>query len=142
MRAAVGVVLELPQMDELVDRPGVGLEVANEVPVMASLTERRKTDFLVELHRLGHRADAERIGSQLVESPQDLLDQSGLQAAMNGIPYSKRFGPWFGISSRSSDPASAFSLEPRELTLLGRRFRRWNVGFSGRRQPRADSLSV
>src|SRR6516164_8756385 len=66
MRAPVGVVLELPQMDELVDRPSVGLEVTNEVPVVASLMECRKAELLVELYRLGHCADAQRIGPQLV----------------------------------------------------------------------------
>ena len=33
----VGVVIKLPKMDELVDRAGVGLEVANELLVMAAL---------------------------------------------------------------------------------------------------------
>ena len=38
----VGVVIKLPEMDELVDRAGVGLEVAHELLVMAALLERGK----------------------------------------------------------------------------------------------------
>src|SRR5262249_34498997 len=67
MRAPIGVVLERPQMSKLVYRPSAGLEVADEVLVVASLLERREAKFLVELHRLGHRTDAERIGPQLVQ---------------------------------------------------------------------------
>jgi hypothetical protein len=81
--APVGVVLELLQMDKLIDRPGVGLEVADEVLVVASLTKRRKAEFLVELHRLGDRAD----GSVEVLNSYRALDQSGRRAAISGIPY-------------------------------------------------------
>jgi hypothetical protein len=66
MCAPVGVVLKLPQMDDLVNRPCVGLEVADEVLIVASLTQCREAEFLVELHRFGHRAHAQRIGPQLV----------------------------------------------------------------------------
>src|SRR4051812_44326545 len=65
--AAVGVVLELPHMDELVDRAGVALEVADQVLRMAALFEGRKSELLIELHRLGHLADIERVGPKFVE---------------------------------------------------------------------------
>ena len=38
----VGVVIKLPKMDELVDRAGVGLEVANELLVMAAFLSAGK----------------------------------------------------------------------------------------------------
>ena len=41
MRSPVGVVLKLPQMDDLVNRPGVGLEVADEMLIVASLMQYR-----------------------------------------------------------------------------------------------------
>ncbi len=37
----VGIVVKLPEMDELVNRASVGLEVAQELFVMAALLERR-----------------------------------------------------------------------------------------------------
>src|SRR5215831_17420310 len=40
----VGVVIKLPEMDELVDRASVGLEVAHELLVMAALLERREAE--------------------------------------------------------------------------------------------------
>ena len=40
--ASVGVVIKLPEMDKLVDRAAVGLEVAHELLVMAALLERGK----------------------------------------------------------------------------------------------------
>src|ERR1700730_16928532 len=54
-------------MHKLIDRAGIALEVPDELLVLPAPLERRKAEFLVELHRLGHRADAERVGSQLVE---------------------------------------------------------------------------
>src|SRR5215467_13271503 len=68
MRAPVGVVLELPQMYKLVDRPSVGLEVADEVLVVASLLECREAEFLVELHRLGAYTSSTRTGPLGVSS--------------------------------------------------------------------------
>src|SRR4249920_1309094 len=65
--AAVGVVLELPHMDKLVDRAGVALEIADQVLRMAALFEGRKSELLIELNRLGHLADIERVGPKFVE---------------------------------------------------------------------------
>jgi hypothetical protein len=47
MCAPVGVVLKLPEMDDLVNRPGVGLEVADEVLIVASLTQCRESALLM-----------------------------------------------------------------------------------------------
>src|SRR5215510_4773986 len=55
----VGVVIKLPEMDELIDRASVGLEVAHELLVMAALLERREAELLVELRRFRHLADIE-----------------------------------------------------------------------------------
>ena len=41
MGAAIGVILELPEMDKLIDRSGVGLEIADQVLVVTALLERR-----------------------------------------------------------------------------------------------------
>src|SRR3984893_2571137 len=73
MRPPIGVVVEFPEMDKLIDRAGVALEIADQLLVLPALLKRRETEFLVELHRLGHRADAERVGSQLVERHWKLL---------------------------------------------------------------------
>jgi hypothetical protein len=48
-------------------RAGVGLEIAHELIVLATSLERWEAEFLVQIHGLRHRADAERVGSQLVE---------------------------------------------------------------------------
>jgi hypothetical protein len=47
MRAAV--VVEPPEMDKLIDRAGVGLEIADELLVLPALLKRRKAKFLAEL---------------------------------------------------------------------------------------------
>ena len=63
----VGVVIKLPEMDELVDRASVGLEVAQELLVMPALLERREAELLVELRRFRHLADVECVRSQFVQ---------------------------------------------------------------------------
>src|SRR6516162_2803375 len=57
-------------MDEFVDRAGVGLEVANELLVMAALLERREAELLVELRHFRHLADVECVRSQFVQRHQ------------------------------------------------------------------------
>src|SRR5215831_13683328 len=69
----VGVVIKLPEMDELVDRASVGLEVTHELLVMAALLERREAELLVELRRFRHLADIECVRSQFVQRHQDSL---------------------------------------------------------------------
>src|SRR5215468_956275 len=59
----VGVVIKLPEMEELVDRASVGLEVAHELLVMAALLERREAVVLVELRRFRHLANVEGVRS-------------------------------------------------------------------------------
>jgi len=55
MLPSVGVVIKLPEMDDLVDRARVGLEVAQELLVVAAVLERREAEFLVELRRFRQR---------------------------------------------------------------------------------------
>src|SRR5271163_4074002 len=86
MRAAVVIVVELPEMDKLIDRAGVGLEIADELLVLPALLKRRKTKFLVELHRLCHRTDAKRVCSQFIESHRKFLpDQYALSLAYPAV---------------------------------------------------------
>src|SRR6516162_8761312 len=59
----VGVVFKFPEMDELVDRASVGLEVAQELLVMAALLERREAELLVELRCFCHLTDIECVRS-------------------------------------------------------------------------------
>src|SRR5437588_5400231 len=54
----IGVVIKLPEMDELVDRASVGLEVAHELLVMTALLERREAELLVELRRWGAKSSS------------------------------------------------------------------------------------
>ena len=82
MRAAVVVVVKLPEMDKLIDRAGVSLEIADELLVLPALLKRRKAKFLVELHGLCHRADAKGVCSQFIESHRKFLpDQDALSRA-------------------------------------------------------------
>src|ERR1700730_4168323 len=55
-------------MNKLIDCAGVGLEVTDELLVLAAPLKPRKTEFLIELHSFRHCADAERVGSQLIKS--------------------------------------------------------------------------
>src|SRR5262245_60340541 len=71
--APVGIVVELPQMHELVDRAGIALEVANQLVVVAALLQRRETDLLIELGRFRHLADVKRVRSQFVKGHRRLL---------------------------------------------------------------------
>src|SRR5215467_2820024 len=62
----IAVVIKLPEMDELVDRAGVGLEVTQELLVMATLRKRREAELLVKLRRFRHLADVECVRSQFI----------------------------------------------------------------------------
>src|SRR5499426_4057311 len=65
--AAVGVVIELPEVDELIDHARVGLEVADQLLVLAALLERWVAELRVQLDRLAHLPDVERVRSELVD---------------------------------------------------------------------------
>ena len=92
MCAPVGVVVEFPQMDKLIDRPGVGLEIADELLVLPALLERRKAEFLVEFYGLRHRANTKRVRSQFIESHRKFLpDQDALSRAYPVLCW-KTFG--------------------------------------------------
>src|SRR5262249_20643519 len=71
--APIGVVVELPQVHELVDHPGVALEVADELAVVAALLEGGESELLIKLGRLRHLADVERVGSHLVKRHSRIL---------------------------------------------------------------------
>src|SRR3984893_1684375 len=57
-------------MNKLIDCASVGLEVSDELLVLATSSKRRETELLIELHSFRHWADAERVGSQLVNGHQ------------------------------------------------------------------------
>src|SRR6516164_11739984 len=67
MRATVGVIIEFPEMYKLIDRTGVALEISDKLLILPALLERRKADLLIELHRLCHLSDMQRVGSQFVK---------------------------------------------------------------------------
>src|SRR5207247_191415 len=73
VRAPVAVILEFPDVYELIDHPRVGDEIADEVLVMATLLQRRKPELGIELLRLSHFADVERVGTHFVECHRILL---------------------------------------------------------------------
>jgi hypothetical protein len=54
----VGVVIKLPEMNDLVDRASVGLEVAQELLVMAALLERREAERDWKCPRFVPKADS------------------------------------------------------------------------------------
>jgi hypothetical protein len=47
MRPTISVIIELPQMQKLVDRAGIGLEVSDQLLVVTTLLKRRKAKLLV-----------------------------------------------------------------------------------------------
>src|SRR4029450_4955505 len=67
VRASVGVVVELPEVDELIDRAGIGLEVANELLGLPALLECRIAELGIELDRLTHLADVQGVRPELVD---------------------------------------------------------------------------
>jgi hypothetical protein len=42
MRPTISIIVELPQMQKLVDRAGIGLKVADQLLIVTALLERRK----------------------------------------------------------------------------------------------------
>src|SRR5262245_15928485 len=73
VRTPVAIVLEFPDVHELIDHPRVGDEIPNEVLVVATRLQRRKPELGIELLRLSHFADIERIGTHFVERHPILL---------------------------------------------------------------------
>src|SRR5215469_11107366 len=67
MSTTVGVIIELPQMYELIDCARIGLEIPDKLLVLPALLKRREADLLIELHRLRHLADIQRVGSQFIK---------------------------------------------------------------------------
>jgi hypothetical protein len=67
VRATGGIVRELPEVDDLVDRSGIALKVPDEILVVTALVQGWKAEFLVEPDGLGHLSDVEGIGSELIK---------------------------------------------------------------------------
>src|SRR5712692_9195026 len=63
-------------MDELIDHARVGLEVADQLLVLAALLERRVAELGVQLDGLGHLADVKRVGPHLINGHGDPPESS------------------------------------------------------------------
>src|SRR6516165_11251388 len=81
-------------MDEFVDRAGVGLEVANELLVMAALLERREAELLVELRHFRHLADVECVRSQFVRRHQGFSFITSFISHNSGKSGTARLRTW------------------------------------------------
>jgi hypothetical protein len=57
----------------LIDRAGVGVEIADKVLVVTPFLERREAEFLVELHSLSHCADSKACRFATHKGPLELL---------------------------------------------------------------------
>jgi len=71
MRTPIGVIIEFPEVYKLIDCARVALEISDELLVLPALLKCREADLLIELHRLGHLADVQRVGSQFVQCHRD-----------------------------------------------------------------------
>jgi hypothetical protein len=67
MCPTIDIILEFPQMHELIYDPCIPLEVPDEVLVVPAFLQRRKAELLIELHRFRHFANVQCVGSQFVE---------------------------------------------------------------------------
>jgi hypothetical protein len=62
----IGVIIELPEMHELVDRTRVTLKITHKLTVVTALLERRESELLVEFGGLGHFPDVQSVSTQLI----------------------------------------------------------------------------
>src|SRR5881628_2906407 len=76
VRATVGIVVELPEMDELIDRASVGLEIADQLLVLAAFLERRVAELRIQLDGLRHLADVKRVGPHFIDRHGDPPESS------------------------------------------------------------------
>jgi hypothetical protein len=82
------------------------------------LTQCREAELLVELHRFGHRVDAQRIGPQLVLGHQDLLDQRRLRPPRDGQNAPKPFRAHIGQQCfANKDLVEGFASKFRPLVM-------------------------
>ena len=51
MRSPVGVIIEYPELEKLVDRTGIALEITDKL-VLSAPSGAPEADLLIELHRL------------------------------------------------------------------------------------------
>ena len=73
MIATVRVILEAPQVNQLVDSPYVADEIANQLLAEASTLQCRPALFTIKLGRLGHLANVQSVGAELIDSHDFLL---------------------------------------------------------------------
>src|SRR5258708_4653061 len=67
VRAPVCIVVEFPEMDELIDHARVGLEVSDQLLVLTAFLERRVAQLGIQLDRLCHLADMKRVGPHFID---------------------------------------------------------------------------
>ena len=65
--AAISVVLELPEMHELVDHAGIALEIADQVLVVPTLFDRRVAVLLIQPDRFRHLGNVQRVSPEFIE---------------------------------------------------------------------------
>ena len=73
MIATVRVILEAPQVNQLVNGPHVAGEIANQLLAEASILQRRPAFFTIKLGRFGHLANVQSVGAELIDSHDFLL---------------------------------------------------------------------
>src|SRR4029077_15713992 len=88
-------------MHELIDHPGIALEVANQLLVVPALLQRGEAELLIKLGRFRHFTDVERVGSHFVNghlssppiqrSPSVSLER---KAGVAATSYAAREHPW------------------------------------------------
>src|SRR5215471_12525051 len=86
-------------MNKLIDCAGVGLEVSDELVVLAAPLKRRKTEFLIELNSFRHCADAERVGSQLIKGHRNSSSYRKALALDKPRPHAFRAPNLFHVSA-------------------------------------------
>src|SRR5262245_18430494 len=67
MLATVDVIVEFPQMHELVNHARIALKVTDQLFVMSPFLQGGEAKLLIELDRFRHFSDVERVGPQFVE---------------------------------------------------------------------------
>src|ERR1700730_11278885 len=81
-------------MEELIDRAGIALEIADQLLVLAALLECREADLPIEFHGFRHRADPQRVGPQFIERHQiPPVYNRVICSDWRNTPHRPAFGP-------------------------------------------------
>src|SRR5579885_1652167 len=112
MPAAVRVVLEFPQMHQLIDRAGIALEIADQFSVLPAFLQRRVAKLLVQLYGLRHLPDIEGVSPQLVQRHGDFLPQSTRVIALSSLVWRQTASAGFHATS-TSGPGYGDTRTPR-----------------------------